>query len=114
MNKLILGITEKGILYADQSKAIDLDTRFRMVKESGIYDYYDKTPEDPSLLDDYLRASEKYDIPILAGGWAYQIGKDEQLFREKLQLSAKLGSKVHNTQIRARHADGKRRRLALR
>ena len=106
MNRLVLGITEKGILYKDQNRAIDLDTRFRMVKESGIFDYYDKTPEDPSLLDDYLRASEKYDVPILAGGWTYQLGSDEQLFKDKLQLSAKLGSKVHNTQIRMRHADG--------
>ena len=106
MNNLVLGITEKGILYNDQNKAIDLDTRFRMVAESGVYQYYDKTPEDPRLIDDYLQASEKYGIPILAGGWTYQLGKDEQLFREKLQLSAKLGSRVHNTQIRARHADG--------
>ena len=106
MSQLMLGITEKGILYKDQNRAIDLDTRFRMVKESGIFDYYDKTPEDPNLLDDYLRASEKYDIPILAGGWTYQLGSDEQLFKDKLQLSAKLGSKVHNTQIRMRHADG--------
>ena len=84
MSQLILGITEKGILYKDQHRVIDLDTRFRMVKESGIFDYYDKTPEDPSLLDDYLRASEKYDIPVLAGGWTYQLGSDEQLFKDKL------------------------------
>ncbi|MFL2528997.1 MAG: hypothetical protein ACJ0Q6_04835 [Candidatus Azotimanducaceae bacterium] len=106
MNKLIIGITEKGILHADQSKLIDLDTRFRMVKESGVYDYYDKTPEDPGLADNYLSLSEKYDVPIRAGGWFYELGKDEQLFKNKLQLSAKIGSKVHNTQIRARHADG--------
>ena len=75
----MLGITEKGILYKDQNRAIDLDTRFRQVKESGIFDYYDKTPEDPNLLDEYLCASDKYDIPILAGGWTYQLGSDELL-----------------------------------
>ena len=105
LKELKIGITEKGIVHKDQNP-FDLDTRFRMVKESGVYDYYDKTPEDPALFDDYMAASEKYGIPIRAGGWFYELGKDEQLFRDKLELSARLGSKVHNTQVRARHADG--------
>ena len=100
-----LGITEKGIINT-KAMEFDLDTRFRMVAESGAYDYYDKTPEDPAEADAYMAASEKYDVPIRAGGWFYKLVQDEPLVKQKLELSARLGSIVHNTQIRANHADG--------
>ncbi len=105
MADLQIGITENGIMHTDATE-FGVDTRFRMVKESGAYDYYDKTPESAALVDEYLAASEKYGLPVRAGGWFYQLGKDEQLLREKLELSARLGSKVHNTQILSKHADG--------
>lgn len=99
------GITEKGIIHTVPME-FDLDTRFRMVAQSGVYDYYDKTPEDPADADAYMAASEKYGIPIRAGGWFYTLGQDELLLKQKLELSARIGSVVHNTQIRAKHADG--------
>lgn len=99
-----LGITEKGIINT-KAMEFDLDTRFRMVAESGAYDYYDKTPEDPAEADAYMAASEKYDVPIRAGGWFYKLVQDEPLVKQKLELSARLGSIVHNTQIKANHAD---------
>jgi hypothetical protein len=105
-SKLHIGITEKGIMHTDADPAFDLDTRFRMVKESGVYDYYDKTPESLEQADEYLAASEKYDLPIRAGGWFYRLGQDEQLLKQKLEFSAALGSTVHNTQILMHHADG--------
>jgi len=105
-SKLHIGITEKGIMHTDADPAFDLDTRFRMVKESGVYDYYDKTPESLEQADEYLAASKKYDLPIRAGGWFYRLGQDEQLLKQKLEFSAALGSTVHNTQILMHHADG--------
>ena len=100
-----IGITEKGVMHTDPDE-FDLDTRFRMVAESGVYDYYDKTPEDPALVDAYLAASEKHGIPVRAGGWFYLLGRDEALLKEKLELSARVGSSVHNTQILSQHAGG--------
>ena len=105
MAELAIGITERGVMHTDKDPDFDLDTRFRMVKESGVYDYYDKTPEDAADVDAYLAASEKYGLPVRAGGWFYQLGRDEGLLKEKLELSSRLGSAVHNTQILARHAD---------
>ena len=90
-SELLFGITEKGVMHTDPDE-FDLDTRFRMVKESGVYDYYDKTPEDPADVDAYLEASEKYGLPIRAGGWYYVLGRDEDLLKEKLELSARIGS----------------------
>jgi hypothetical protein len=103
---MMIGITEKGIMHTDADPPFDLDTRFRMVKESGVYDYYDKTPEDFAEEDAYLAASERYGLPIRAGGWFYRLGQDEPLLKKKLALSARLGSRVHNTQILMHHADG--------
>ena len=102
---LLFGITEGGVMNTDQHPPLDLDTRFRMVMESGVYDYYDKTPGLTDV-DDYLAASEKYDLPIRAGGWFYRIGEDETNLKQNLEIGAKLGSKIHNTQILMHHADG--------
>jgi|TARA_B110000967_G_C18838853_1_gene538274 hypothetical protein len=104
-NELLFGITESGVMHTDADPPIPLETKFQMVKESGIYDYFDKTPPRESEKD-YLRYSEKYDLPILAGGWFYVLGRDDELLLENLRLGGRLGSLVHNTQIIMDHADG--------
>src|SRR3546814_1580759 len=102
---LKFGITEKGVCHTGGENEFDLDIKFCMVKESGVYDYFDKTPPADQV-DAYRRCSEKYDLPILAGGWFYQLGADEALLERNLRIGAALGSRVHNTQIKMRHADG--------
>ena len=104
-NDLLFGITESGVIHTDQDPPVPLETKFKMVKDSGVYDYFDKTPPK-ELEEDYLRYSEKYDLPILAGGWYYVLGRDEGLLMENLRLGGRLGSLVHNTQIIMDHADG--------
>ena len=64
--ELLVGITEKGVCHTGGETEVDLETKFRMVRESGVYDYFDKTPETPDVVDDYRRLSEKYDLPIRA------------------------------------------------
>ena len=44
-NELFVGITEKGACHTKGENEFDLETKFRMVSESGVYDYIDKTPE---------------------------------------------------------------------
>src|SRR3546814_13329985 len=63
-----------------------VDTRFRMVRESGVFDYVDKTP-DPDQIDEFARASEKYGIPVRCGGWFYALGQDEPLLLKNLDRS---------------------------
>ena len=105
-NELLFGITESGVVIKDSDLPISLETKFKMVKESGVYDYFDKTPVK-ELVNEYLRCSEKYDLPILAGGWYYVLGRDEELLMENLRIGARLGSIVHNTQILMDHVEGK-------
>ncbi|MGC1441650.1 MAG: xylose isomerase [Burkholderiaceae bacterium] len=103
--ELLFGITESGVMHTDAQPLPDLETKFRMVRDAGVYDYFDKTPP-AALADDYQRLSDQYEIPILAGGWFYYLGKDEPLLEENLKLGARLGSRVHNTQIRMDHSNG--------
>ena len=101
---LPIGITESGVMLTDAEAPFDLDTKFRMVRDAGVFDYIEKTP--PAELEgDYAKCSEKYDLPIRAGGWFYALGRDESLLEENLKLGGRLGSVVHNTQILAQHAD---------
>ena len=103
---LLFGVQTNGIRHAESDGMPDIDTRFRMVKEAGIHDYVDKTPATDEI-DEFVAASQKYDLPILAGGWYYTLGSDEELFTKNIKLAQQLGSTVHNTQIRTNHANGK-------
>ena len=76
-----------------------------MVQEAGIFDYVDKTP-DPEQIEEFIAARDKYGIPIRAGGWFYALGADEDLLEKNLATAQRLGSLVHNTQIKLLHADG--------
>ena len=105
VEELLIGIHEASVVHTDQAEPFNLETRFRMAKEAGVFDYYDKTPS-AKLEEKYAELSEKYQLPILAGGGAYKIGKDEQLLKANLQLSARLGSRVHNTQVLWEHEKG--------
>ena len=83
----------------------DTDTRFRMVKESGVFDYFDKTPT-PADGPVFLRASQKHGIPLTAGGWFYMLGRDEPLLEWHLRMAPEYGTKVQNVQIFTNHRDG--------
>lgn len=104
-NTLLFGIQTNGIKHTHADPMPDIDTRFRMVKEAGIFDYVDKTPATEEI-DQFLAARDKYDLPIRGSGWFYALGRDEGLLETNLQLGARLGSVVHNVQVLMHHADG--------
>ena len=104
-NELLFGIQTNGIKHAHADPMPDIDTRFAMVRDAGVFDYVDKTP-DPHEIEDFLEASAKYGLPVRAGGWFYALGADEALLEKNLQTSKELGSIVHNTQIKLHHAKG--------
>jgi hypothetical protein len=102
---LPIGITETNLMHTDADPAWDLDTKFRMVKEAGVFDYIDKTPAADQI-DDYQRCSERYQLPVRGSGWYYTLGRDEPLIEQNIKIAGRLGSRVHNTQIMMYHADG--------
>ena len=100
MKELLFGIQTNGIRHTEADGLPDIDTRFAMVRDAGVFDYVDKTP-DPHETELFLAASEKYDLPVRAGGWFYCIGKDEDLLEKNLEVGGELGSAVHNIQVLA-------------
>jgi len=102
---LEIGITGSGIRHLPTDPELSIEDMFRMVAESGVYDYVDKTPPEAQV-DEYLRCSEQFGLPVRAGGWYYTLGRDEAKLCENLEIGARLGSIVHNVQIATGHADG--------
>jgi hypothetical protein len=103
---LPIGIQTNGVMHTDAEPAPDIDTKFRMVKEAGVFDYVDKTPPREEI-GEFLKASAKYGLPIRAGGFYYMIGRDEELLEANLRLGKELGSSVHNVQIFTHNAEGR-------
>ena len=104
LNDLKFGCTANGATHQDNNIP-DIATKIRMVKEAGVFDYIDRTPPDDEFRDT-LKACEKHDLPVLAGGWFYTLGRDESLFEQNIMKGRLLGSKVHNVQVMTQHADG--------
>jgi hypothetical protein len=105
-SELKIGITISGVQHHSFDAVPDLETKFRMVRESGAYDYVDRTPPDEEV-SEFQRLSEKYGLPVRAGGWFYLWGRDNDLLKRNLDKAQALGSIVHNVQIMATKADGK-------
>src|SRR5436190_6579287 len=95
--ELLIGIAEAGIMHTDPGE-FDIDTRFRMVKEAGVFDYYDKTPPVQDLYT-YKAAAQKHDLPMTAGGFYYFLGRDEPLLEWHLRVGKELGQRALNVQI---------------
>jgi hypothetical protein len=106
VKELFIGVAGNGVVHTDADD-FTVETRFRMVKEAGVFDYYDKTPP-PGELDTYLRASAKHGLPLRAGGFYYTLRRDEPLLRWHLRMGKETGTAVHNVQIRTLDADGHR------
>jgi hypothetical protein len=76
-----------------------------MVKDAGVFDYFDKTPTPADGIV-YKRAADKHGIPMTAGGWFYLLGRDEPLLQWHLQMAKEYATRVHNVQIFTNHIDG--------
>jgi hypothetical protein len=103
--ELLFGIQTNGIRHTEADGMPGIDTRFAMVREAGVFDYVDKTP-DPHEIEAFRNASEKYGLPVRGSGWFYCAGRDEELLARNLQTANSLGSTVHNVQVLANRADG--------
>ena len=102
---LLFGITGTGVLHLPGDNP-DVDTRFAMVRDAGVFDYYDRTPPTGEL-DAYRRASEKHGVPLLAGGFFYTVGRDEPLLEWHLRVARESGTRVQNVQLMTSHASGR-------
>ena len=105
MSVLEFGIQTNGIKHTHEDPMPNIDKRFHMVKESGVFDYVDKTPE-LSEIEEFKKCSRKYQLPVKAGGWFYKIGEHRELFKKNFKTAKELGSSIHNTQILSTKSNG--------
>ena len=104
LSDLLIGCTAGGATHQD-TNIPDIATKVQMVQDAGVFDYIDRTPPDdefPAL----LKACERHDLPVLASGWFYALGRDEALFERNIHKAQLLGGMVHNVQLLTHHADG--------
>lgn len=104
LGDLKFGVTGSGTTHSDAAIP-DVDTKFRMVKEAGVFDYIDRSPPDEELAQ-YEASVQKYGIPVLSSGWFYTLGRDEKQFERNIDVAKRLGSQVHNVQIMTKDAAG--------
>ncbi|TFL15626.1 xylose isomerase [Pusillimonas caeni] len=97
-----LGCNGRGIQH---DRPVSVDDQFRMLKESRVFDHFDRMPQ-PGQEREYLLASQRYGIPIRTGLWTYVAGKDEAVLERNLRLSKEAGGEFHNIMLHARHAQG--------
>ena len=67
-DKFLIGCNGRGAQASSINHPISLeeasiDEQFRLVKEAGVFDYFDHIPLRDSF-DEYQSAIEKYDLPI--------------------------------------------------
>ena len=69
-----------------------IDEQFRLVKEAGVFDYFDRLPSAENL-DEYRKAIDKYDLPVLTASWFYRLGENDGSISDNLRMAieAKVG-----------------------
>lgn len=107
----LLGCAGRGVIPSSFQKPVTEEElpvmeQFRLQKEAGIWDFVDRIPPDDKQLADYVKASEKYDLPILTGSWTYVLGQDEDVIKSNIDRAKRAGSKYHNLMVWSRHRDG--------
>lgn len=101
---LEIGCAANGVTRHD-TDIPDVNTKFRWVRDAGVFDYIDRAPPDEEFAA-VLKAAERHGLPVRAGTGQYVMGRDEALFERHVIKARLLGARVHNMQLQTHHADG--------
>jgi hypothetical protein len=104
LDGISLGCNGRGVQHVP-GKETPVDEQFRMVKESGVFDHFDRMPQ-PGQEAEYLKAAEKHGVPIRTGLWSYMSGRDEALLEKNMRLCKDAGAECHDIMLYARNAKG--------
>ena len=103
---LPVGINIDGVLQHDGLPTPDAATRFAWIRDSGAFDYIEKNINPAEDFAPYFDLVVEYGVPIGVFGGIFCAGRDEERMRWCLATGGKLGAKLCNMQLFARHADG--------
>ncbi|MDB5963858.1 MAG: hypothetical protein JWQ72_358 [Polaromonas sp.] len=104
LRNISLGCSGRGVSHAGALP--DIDTMFRMVRDAGVYDHFDRLPQ-PGEEAQYLAAADKYGIPIRTGLGMYRMGGNLATLEANLRIAKIAGGEFHNVLLFARDAGGK-------
>lgn len=106
----LLGCNGRGVQRSSLQQPVSLNElpireQFRLVKESGVFDYFDRIPLR-SNFDEYIKAIEEFSLPVHSASWFYRLGEDEALLLDNLQICKEIGAGCHNIMTFTNHSDG--------
>jgi hypothetical protein len=103
---LQVGINIDGVLVHDGLATPLPATRFVWIRQSGAFDYVEKNIDPREDFAPYFDLVDRYGLPIRVFGGIFCAGIDEPRMRWGLATGGRLGARVFNMQLYARHADG--------
>jgi hypothetical protein len=82
-----LGCAGLGIQASSMERPVSLVElpileQFKLVKEAQVWDFIDRIPNNRQELDEYIKGSQLYDLPVLSGSGCYTLGLDEAVIRK--------------------------------
>lgn len=91
------GVQQSSINNPVRQEELSIREQFRLVKEAGVFDYFDRIPLRSNLTE-YLSCIEEFQFPVLTGSWFYKLGDeaDDALLLDNLKICSEVGAKVHN------------------
>lgn len=101
------GVQPSSLAHPVGLQELPIREQFRLVREAGVFDYFDRLPLR-SNLHEYERAMAEFDLPVHTCSWFYRLGDpaDEAQLQDNLKLCREVGAQVHNIMTFTHHADG--------
>ncbi len=106
LDTLPIGINIDGVLDHDGLPDPTPDERFARVAASGVFDFIEKNLVVGEKLDAYEERVARHGVPIGVLGGIFCAGRDEARARYGAAWAGRLGARLYNCQLFARHADG--------
>lgn len=106
----LLGCNGRGVQQSSRENPVSLTEipifeQFRLVKESGVFDYFDRIPLR-SNFNEYVEAIDTFALPVHSASWFYRLGEDEPLLDDNLKICHEIGATCHNIMTFKHHHDG--------
>jgi hypothetical protein len=106
----LLGCNGRGVQRSSIGQPVSLQElpvheQFRLVKEAGVFDYFDRIPLRGNF-SEYVKAIETFQLPVHSASWFYRLGQDDALLKDNLSICREIGASCHNIMTFTHHADG--------
>jgi len=103
LENISIGVSGRGVRHGHLP---DIDTMFAMVREARVFDHFDRFPQ-PGEESLYMRATEKYGVPIRTGSVVYRAGGNLADMEKNLRIAKAAGGEFHNVLLNTTDTAGR-------